>query len=197
MGISVEKTKAHQLLQVTGGPFFGHRCRIDPLSDQSLTVVDLDARQVIKTKHPATGQLPDHCRNADIRIIEKLLPEASSVFGLQTEIQFPQQHTAAFPGQSHPVATTAPAGVALHRCRHLLHDLQIETEEALEPGTLKFQHHIPATAQLCAMHLGQAGGAERNRIDLHHLLAAGTQLSLQQCLSLGEGERRNPILQLR
>ena len=44
MGISVKETKAHQLLEITGGPDFRHGRRVDAGLQQRLPVVDLDPR---------------------------------------------------------------------------------------------------------------------------------------------------------
>ena len=76
---------------------------------------------------------------------------------LQTKVELPQQHAPTFLGDPDPVAPLAPAGVALHGRRHLLQDLQVESEQLLQTRTLHLEDHLSAAAQAGAMHLGQAG----------------------------------------
>jgi hypothetical protein len=116
-------------------------------------------------------------------------------FGFDAEIQLPQQHPLAFPSHTHPIAATAPTGMALHHSCHLGHHLQIKAKQPLQPRPLQLQNHHPATAQNSAVHLGEAGGPQRGRVNLHDLVAAGPQLPFQECFGQGKGEGGHPVLQ--
>ena len=72
---------------------------------------------------------------------------------LKTEIKLAQQHPPTLLGNSHPVTPSPPLGMALQHCRHLLHHLQIEAEQTLEPRALDFEHHLASAAKAGAMHL--------------------------------------------
>ena len=196
MGIGVEEPVAHQLLQVAGGPLLGHGSGIDPGLHEGGPVGDLDAGHVVEAEHPAGTQLPHHRWDADAGIIEELLAEAGGMLGLQPEIQFPQQHTPALLGDSHPVAATAPAGMALHRARHLLEHLQIEAKQGLKTGPLNLEHHLPAAAEAGAVHLGQAGGAERFQLKIDDLKAALPEFIGEDPLHHRKWEGGHPVLQV-
>ena len=191
----MEEAKAHQLLEITGGPDFSHSGGVDTGLQQSLPVVDLDPRQIVKAEHPAGALLPDHRRNADALIVEELLTEAGCVLRLNPEIQLPQQHPPTLPCHRRPVAPSPPVGVTLKHRRHLLHHLQIQPEQRVEPRPLDLQHHLPATAQAGPVHLGQRGGTQRHGIEVNHLSATGPQLLFQNGLHLLKGKRGNPVLQ--
>ena len=150
---------AHQLQQIAGGSFLRHGGRVDAGGEQGLPIVDLDAGHVIEAEHPPAAQLPHHRGDPDAGIIQELLAKPSRMFGLQPEIQFPQQHAAALPGDPHPIAAPSPAGMALHRRRHLLHHLQIQAEQPLQARTLHLEHHLAAAAQAGAVNLSEAGAA--------------------------------------
>ena len=197
MGISMEKAVEHQLLQVAGGAFLGNRDRINAALQQRLAIGDFGARQIVQAEHATCGQLPDDRRYAHIGVIQKLLAKASRMLSLQAEIQLPQQHPPAFAGHGHPIAAAPPIGVTLQHSSHLLHHLQIEAEELLQPRPLQLQHHIAAAVQGGAMHLSQAGGTQWPGLDPHDLAAARPQLRFQQSLRLRKRKRRHPILQLR
>ena len=191
----MEEAKAHQLLEITGGPDFSHSGGVDTGLQQSLPVVDLDPRQIVKAEHPAGALLPDHRRNADALVVEKLLTETGRVLRFHPEIQLPQQHPATLPCHGWPVATTAPAGVTLQHRRHLLHHLQIQPEQHIEPGSLDLQHHLPAAAQAGPVHLGQGRSPQRHRIKVNHLGTSGAKLLLQHRLDLLKREGGNAVLQ--
>ena len=125
-----------------------------------------------------------------------MLAEAGGVLGLQTEIQLPQQHTPALLGDPHPVTAAAPTGMALHRAGHLLQHLQIEAKQGLEAGPLHLEHHLAAAAEAGAVHLGQAGGAERLLLQIDDLQATLPQFSGQDLLHHREGEGGHPVLQV-
>ena len=195
MGIGVEKAKPHQLLQVAGGALFRYGGGHDSSLDQGLAIGDLDARHIVEAKHPAGTQFPHHGWNADAGIVKKLLAEAGRVLGLQPEVELSEQHPPALLGNADPVATAAPAGMALHRRSNLLHHLKVEPEGALQARALHLEHHLTAAAQAGAVHLGQAGRTQRLALQVNYLGAALTQLLLQQVLHHGKGEGGHPVLQ--
>ena len=195
MGVGMEEAKPHQLLEITGSTHLSHRSRINTGFDQCLTVVDLDAGQVVETQHTARAQLPDHTRDPDPFVIQKLLTKTRCILGLDAEIELTQQHTSTFPCHRRPIATTPPTGIALQHSRHLLHHLKIKAEQAIEPRPLHLEHHLPATAQAGAMHLGQRGSTQRLGIEVDHLGTALTKLSLEHGLHLIKTDRRNAVLQ--
>ena len=195
VGIGVEEAEAHQLLEVTGRPLFGHGRRVNAGLNQGLAVGDFDAGYVIEAEHPPAGELPHHPRNADAAIFKKLLAEAGRMFGFQAEIQLPQQHPPTFLGNRHPVAALTPTGVALQHGGDLLQHLQVEPEQALEARPLNFEHHLAAAAQAGPVHLGQAGRPEGALLQIHHLNAAFAELLLQQLLGHRKGEGGHLVLQ--
>ena len=191
----MKKAEAHQLLQITRRSDLGHGAGVDLGRHQRLTVVDLDPWQVIETKHAAGAELPDNTGYANAVIVEKLLTEAGRVLGLHSEIKLPQQHTATFPSHGRPIPTTAPARMALKHNRHLLHHLEIEAEQLLQPRTLHFQHHLATAAQAGAMDLSQGGGTQRLRVEIDHLSATLPKLLLEHRLNAIKPEGRNTVLQ--
>ena len=195
MGVGMEETKPHQLLEITGCTHLSHRGRINAGFYQRLTVVDLDAGQVVEAQHTSRAQLPDHTRDPDAFVIQKLLTKTSGVLRLNAEIELTQQHTATFPCHRRPITTTPPTGIALQHSCHLLHHLQIKAKQAIEPRALHLEHHLPATAQAGAMHLGQRGCTQGFGIQIDHLGTARPQLSLEHGLHLIKTEGRNAVLQ--
>ena len=196
MGIGVEETEADQLLQIAGGPFLRHRRRVDAGADEGLPVVDLDARQVVETEHPAGAEFPDHRRDADARVVEELLPEAGGMLRLEAEIQLPHQYAAALLGDAHPVASGPPAGMALHHRRHLLEHLQVEAEETLQSGPLHLEDDLAAAAQAGPVHLSEAGGAEGIDRQIDDLGPPLPQLPLEQGFHHCEGKGGHPVLEM-
>ena len=85
--------------------------------------------------------------------------------------------------------------MALQHSSHLLHHLKVQAEEGVEPGALDFQHHLTATAQAGAVHLGQGRGSQRHRIEVDHLRATGAELLLQHGLDLLKRESGHAVLQ--
>ena len=85
--------------------------------------------------------------------------------------------------------------MALQHRSHLLHHLQIQAEEGVEPGTLDFQHHLTATAKAGPMHLCEGRGSQRHRIEINHLSATGAELLLQHGLHLFKRESGHAVLQ--
>ena len=117
------------------------------------------------------------------------------MLGLQAEVELTQEHTTTFLSDGDPIASDAPLGMALQHRRDLLHDLEVEAEQTLQPGALDLEDHLPATAKAGAMDLGQAGGPEGLLLDINDLGAALPQLLLQQRLGRVEGEGRDAVLQ--
>ena len=196
MGIGVEEAKAHQLLEVTGGTNFRDLCRVDPGFQQGWSIVDFDAWEVIQTQHPTATQFPNHARNTNAGLIQKLLPEASGVLRLHAEIKLPQQHPSTFLSHRHPITSAAPAGMTLQHGRHLLHHLQIQAEHPFQTGTLDLEHHLTTTAQAGSMHLRQGRSTQGLRVEVNDLGTALPQLLFQHRLGTIKREGRHLVLQV-
>ena len=116
------------------------------------------------------------------------------MFGLQAEIELPQQHTSTFLSDGDPIPSHTPLGMALQHRGHLLHDLEVQAKETLEARPLDLEDHLPATAEAGAMHLGQARRSEGLLFDVDDLGTALTELLLQQRLGRVKGEGRDAVL---
>lgn len=84
--------------------------------------------------------------------------------------------------------------MALQHRSHLLHDLEVQAEEALQTRPLDLEDHLPATAEAGSMHLSQTGGAEGLLFDIDDLGTALTELLLQKRLCRIKGEGRDAVL---
>ena len=84
--------------------------------------------------------------------------------------------------------------MTLQHRRHLLHDIEIEPEQAIQPRALHFEHHLSTAAQTGPVHLRQRSSCQGLRVQINDFSAALAQLLLQHSLDLGKTEGRNTVL---
>ena len=87
--------------------------------------------------------------------------------------------------------------MALKHRRHLLHHIEVEPEQPIQPRALHFEHHLSPAAQAGAMDLRQRSRSQRFRIQIHHLGATLAELLLQNGLDLLEAEGGDAVLERR
>ena len=85
--------------------------------------------------------------------------------------------------------------MALENRRHLLHHIEIEPEQPIQPGTLHLEHHLTTAAQTGSMNLGQRRRPQGFRVKINDFGAALTQLLFQHGLNLGKTEGGHAVLQ--
>jgi len=193
----MEESIVQNHLEKDGDQTPGNFLEIATRLPQGVHVVDRRSLHPLQGENPAGRVLPVHLGNENPRVPGKVLAELAGVACLQVKIQLPVNGAGEFFHDPYRVDRLSFRDVTFQEFGDMEEDVNIGFQQTLDPGALDLDGHLLSAAQPSVVDLGNGSRCPGNLFKRgEDCLEPSSQLLLDNLPDLGEGERRDVVLEL-